>query len=76
MDPRSPDLTLLDFYLWGFIKEEVYVLPLPRDIDEIKNHIIKAVEKIGATLLARVYESFGERLSLLVKNKGKHIESK
>ena len=26
--PRSPDLTLLDFFLWGYIKSEVYRTPL------------------------------------------------
>jgi hypothetical protein len=28
--PRSPDLTPCDFYLWGFVRDSVYVLPLPR----------------------------------------------
>ena len=28
--PRSPDLTLLDFFLWGFIKDKVLVPPLPK----------------------------------------------
>jgi hypothetical protein len=27
--PRSPDLTPLDFYFWGYIKDKVYVPPLP-----------------------------------------------
>ncbi|PNF28849.1 hypothetical protein B7P43_G04437 [Cryptotermes secundus] len=28
--PRSPDLTPCDFFLWGFVKDEVYVPPLPQ----------------------------------------------
>ena len=28
--PRSPDLTPCDFFLWGFVKDSVYVPPLPR----------------------------------------------
>ena len=27
--PRSPDLTVCDFFLWGFVKDNVYVPPLP-----------------------------------------------
>ena len=27
--PRSPDLTLLDFFLWGHIKSLVYKTPVP-----------------------------------------------
>ena len=46
---------------WGFNKDDI----LDRDIDKIKNSIVKAVEKIGATLLARVNESFRERLPVL-----------
>jgi hypothetical protein len=30
--PRSPDLTPCDFYLWGFVKDSVYVPPLPTSI--------------------------------------------
>jgi len=27
--PRSPDLTPCDFFFWGFVKDTVFVLPLP-----------------------------------------------
>jgi hypothetical protein len=30
--PRSPDLTPCDFFLWGYIKDLVYVPPLPRTL--------------------------------------------
>jgi hypothetical protein len=33
--PRSPDLTPCDFFLWGFVKDSVYVSPLPTSIHEI-----------------------------------------
>jgi hypothetical protein len=29
--PRSPDLTLLDFFLWGFVKDRVFV-HLPENV--------------------------------------------
>jgi hypothetical protein len=28
--PRSPNLTLCDFFLWGYVEESVFVPPLPR----------------------------------------------
>jgi hypothetical protein len=34
--PRSPDLTTWDFFLWGFIKETVYVPALPTTLDDLK----------------------------------------
>ncbi|GBN53669.1 hypothetical protein AVEN_102338-1 [Araneus ventricosus] len=27
--PRSPDLTPMDFFLWGYLKQQVYATPSP-----------------------------------------------
>jgi hypothetical protein len=32
---HSPDLTPLDFTLWGFIKDQVYVPPMPGTLPEL-----------------------------------------
>ena len=34
--PHSPDATLCDFFLWGYVKDQVYVPPLPTSIPELK----------------------------------------
>jgi len=34
--PRSPDATPCDFFLWGHVKDQVYVPPLPPSIPELK----------------------------------------
>ena len=34
--PRSPDATPHDFFLWGDVKDQVYVPPLPASIPELK----------------------------------------
>jgi hypothetical protein len=31
--PRSPDLTLMDYFLWEHLKEQVYTVP-PRTIED------------------------------------------
>jgi hypothetical protein len=33
--PRPPDLTPCDFFLWGYVKDSVFVPPLPRDLPEL-----------------------------------------
>jgi hypothetical protein len=43
--PRSPDLTPLDFYLWGVLKYKVYQHPT-RTIAELKQRIEEAVQEI------------------------------
>jgi len=30
--PRSPDLTPCDFFFWGFVKDAVFVPPLPANL--------------------------------------------
>ncbi|PNF30503.1 hypothetical protein B7P43_G10879 [Cryptotermes secundus] len=34
---RSPDLTVCDFFLWGYVKDHVYVPPLPTNLDDLKH---------------------------------------
>ena len=34
--PRSPDATPCDFFLWGYVKDQVYVPHLPTSIPELK----------------------------------------
>ena len=36
LPPRSPDATTCDFFLWGYVKDQVYVPPLPGSIPELK----------------------------------------
>ena len=33
--PRSPDITSLDFFLWGYVKDKVFSTPVP-DITNFK----------------------------------------
>ncbi|KAJ8958133.1 hypothetical protein NQ318_006070, partial [Aromia moschata] len=40
--PRSPDLTILDFYLWGRLKQYVYREPLENDEEQLKTRIQRA----------------------------------
>jgi hypothetical protein len=52
--PRSPDLTPSGFFLWGYVKEQVFVPPLPLDIDELKLRITTAIETTDRNMLERV----------------------
>jgi len=48
---RSPDATPWDFVLWGYVKDQVYVPPLPISISEMKVRIRTAIETITADML-------------------------
>ena len=44
--PRSPDLSMCDFYLWGFLKLRVYA-GKPRTLGELKTAIREKIQEIG-----------------------------
>ncbi|KAJ8949886.1 hypothetical protein NQ318_010520 [Aromia moschata] len=45
--PRSPDLTILDFYLWGRLKQIIYREPLENDEEQLKTRIQNAVKSLS-----------------------------
>ena len=44
--PRSPDLTPYDFFLWGFVKDTVFVPPLAANLQDLRNRITAAGNKM------------------------------
>jgi len=52
--PCSPDLTPCDFFLWGFVKDSVYVPPLPMSLNELRDRITHALQTITVDMLHRV----------------------
>jgi len=47
---RPPDTTPCDFFLWCYVKDQVYVPPLPASIPELKVRIRTANETITADI--------------------------
>jgi hypothetical protein len=72
--PRSPDLTPCDFVLWGYVKDIVYVPPLPNDLQELTQSIIAAVATINRDMLARVWTEMDYRIDVCRVTRGSHTE--
>ena len=72
--PRSPDSTPCDFFLWGYVKGQVYVPPLPASIPEPKVRIRTAIETITADMLQTVWNELGYRAYVCRITKGAHLE--
>jgi len=49
--PRSPGLTPCDYFFWGYVKDTVYLPPLPSTLDELKNRITIMVESFTGDML-------------------------
>ncbi|PSN30867.1 hypothetical protein C0J52_26252 [Blattella germanica] len=72
--PRSPDLTPCDFFLCGFVKDKVYVPPLPQNLEELKNRIHTAIRSVTMDMLIRVWQEFEYRCDIVRVAGGGHIE--
>lgn len=59
--PRSPDLTPLDFFYWGYLKSLIYATPV-ESIEHLKSRIMEESTKITPNTLAKVLNSVYERL--------------
>lgn len=70
--PRSPDLSMCDFYLWGYLKSRVYE-GKPRTLEELKTAIRDRIEEIDEETVGRVEANFREWLQTCVRVKGHHL---
>ncbi|KFM71819.1 hypothetical protein X975_22357, partial [Stegodyphus mimosarum] len=71
--PRSPDITPLDFFILGFVKNNVYRRSVP-NIDDLKARITTAVASVDADMLAGTWCKIEYRLDILRATKGAHME--
>jgi len=72
--PRSPDLTGCDFFLWGFVKDNVYVPPLPKTLPELRECINTAIGNVTQDMFGRIWREWEYRLDICRITRGAHIE--
>jgi hypothetical protein len=56
--PRSPDLTPLEFYFWGYVKQCVYSVRI-NNIEHLKARITEAVHCVTPDVLRSVWQRTG-----------------
>ena len=74
MAPKSPDITSCDFFLWGCVKDRVFVPPLPRDLADLKARIIATVKNTDAPMLTHVWRELEYLIDVCCVTRGAHIE--
>ena len=72
--PRSPDLTPYDFFLWGFVKDTVFVPLLPANLQDLRNRITAAVALVDRDMLPRVWNEMDYSIDVCRITKGGHFE--
>jgi hypothetical protein len=71
--PRSPDLTPMDLFFWGYIKDIVYserVGSLP----DLRRRISAAIAAVHVDVLSRVFDEAEFRFDVCRTVNGAHIE--
>lgn len=72
--PRSPDLTICDFFVWGFIKSQVYTGRIST-LDILKQRIEAAFLLITDEMRAAAFAEYEARLGRCTWQLGGHVEA-
>lgn len=70
---RSPDLTPMDFFLWGYLKEKIYALE-PANQMELIARLHAAVATVDAAMLQEVRRETVRRVHACLDAEGGHFE--
>lgn len=70
--PRSCDLSPLDYFLWGYVKENVYANK-PKTIQELKDNIRDVIGEISPEICQNVIKNYGDRIVHCQKSRGGHL---
>lgn len=72
--PRSPDLTPLDFFLWGYLKQKVYLKQPFTDVDHLERVITETIQVITPDMIRRVLREFCNRTVTCMERDGGYVE--
>ena len=70
---HSPDLTPMDYFLWGHLKSQVY-RKNPKTIEDLKKAVRSAVRQVRPDTCRAAVESAQRRAALCLEREGDHLE--
>ena len=70
---RSPDLTPMDFFVWGWVKDQVYRQPV-NSLNQLKARITQTMHEMPLDFARNSLLSFKRRLQTCIDNNGQHVE--
>ena len=71
--PRSPDLAICDFFLWGFLKHKIWNVPVidhPKNLRELRNAIRRECENLNRDMIIRAYHGMISRTRRCIESRG------
>lgn len=70
---RSPDLSPLDYFLWGHLKTKIYATKV-ESLEDLRNRIVNECHQITPNILNNVRRHFEQRLYYCMEVNGEHFE--
>ena len=70
--PRTCDLTPLDYYLWGAVKDKCYA-DKPETIHTLKDNIREAIGEIQLHTIDNVLKNCTDRVGYCMASQGSHL---
>ena len=61
MATKIADLTSPDLSVWGYVKDKVFVPPLPASLKELRAQITEAVVTIDVDMIHRIWDEITHR---------------
>ena len=77
LPPRSPDLAILDFFLWGYLKHKIWDVPVaqqPQTVRELKAAIESEWANLPAAMTERSFDGMVERCHKCIRARGLSCE--
>ena len=71
--PKTPDGMLLDFFLWGFVKDNLHRRRVSNTYD-LKARITTTIASVDADMLANSWHEIDYRLDIIHATKVAHME--
>ena len=71
--PRSPDLTVCDFFLWGYLKHKIWSVPhhqQPKNLRRLHEVIIAQCHNIDRAMIQRSFDNMVTRARLCIRAGG------
>jgi hypothetical protein len=73
--PRSPNLTPMGFSFRGFVKDNVYIPPMPVDLQGLRDRIVNTIALVDASFLVVLWDRLEYRLDVGLITTGSHINT-
>jgi hypothetical protein len=71
--PRSPDLTILDFFIFPYLKNTIFKNN-PHNLEELQEAISNACNAITVLMLENAFEYMQRRVNSCIEAGGEHFE--